>query len=297
MARPRPGLFAEQAGYESTSPPPPEYPGAVHAASALLDRATNSPTERSDLIDAALDQPVVMRWDPIADRVVHNELSEVVPQDRGHQQAARAHLINHMAVPEWRGVQDREKGGPRVERLTNEGLDRAVAEVREHYQKNPDRPFPAKVPNPAAAVAAETDQTEQRRAVAPSDRGSHADLSNLPPPDASTRISRDPQATGQQQSAPQQTGRHRHRGRPAPSRSRPTCRPSRTSCPRRGCAERAAQRSGSCGIGTPAGWGDAISQWAGACSSGHSSAAVSRGWIPRCFEFAGCLGGSHPPNP
>ncbi|MFC5261057.1 hypothetical protein ACFPJ1_02950 [Kribbella qitaiheensis] len=244
-------LFAEQAGYEGIPQPPPEYPGAVHAASALLGRATNSATERSDLIDAALDQPVVMRWDTIADRIVHNELSEVVPQDPAHQQAARAHLINNMAVQEWRGVQDREKGGPLVERLTNDGLDRAVAQVCEHYQDTPEAPFPAKVPNPAAAVAAETDQQgEQQRAITQSDRGSDADLSNLPPPDPSTLVSRDPQPAGQQQPAPEQPAATGIEGvRPAAHAAQPAAQASSRS---RAETARAAQSTQQAGQGAAA---------------------------------------------
>ena len=77
--------FAQLAGYEDTQTPNPEYPGAVHAAGDLLDRASTSDTERTDLLTAAIDQPVMMRWDTIADNIVKNELGDTVPPDAEHQ--------------------------------------------------------------------------------------------------------------------------------------------------------------------------------------------------------------------
>lgn len=173
--------FAQRAGYEDAQKPDPEYAGAVHAAGELLDRASSSDTDRAELLDKALDQPVVMRWDTVADNIVRNELADTVPPDAEHQQAARAHLVNQMAVGEWNGVQNRQNGGPLVADLTNESVDRAVTQLRDHYQTTPNDPYPAKTPNPAAEVA--TPHPEQQRAATQA-----VDLTTLPPPDATTRL-------------------------------------------------------------------------------------------------------------
>lgn len=174
--------FAQRAGYEGVPQPEPEYSGAVHATNELLSRATTSETQRTELLSTALDQPVVMRWDTIADSIVRNELADVVPPDAQHQQAARAHLVGRMAEPMWDGVQHRSDRGQMVADLTNDNLDTAVGQIREHYQQNPGEPFPAKVPNPAAAVTTQIDnQGERQRTVT-------ADLANLPPPAAGTRL-------------------------------------------------------------------------------------------------------------
>jgi hypothetical protein len=67
--------FAQQAGYEGVPQPKPEYKGAVDASAALLERAASSDAERSDLLSTAVDQPVVMRWDVVADSIVRNGTS------------------------------------------------------------------------------------------------------------------------------------------------------------------------------------------------------------------------------
>jgi hypothetical protein len=181
--------FVRRAGYENTQMPNPEYPGAVHAAGELLDRASSSGAERSELLNKALDQPVMMRWDTIADNIVKNELADAVPPDAEHQQAARAHIVNQMAVGEWAVVHDLDGLGPTTAELTNEAVDNGVAQIREHYQNTPDEPFPARTPNPAAEVTAQAaQQPEQQRAITTLDRDQPVDLANLPPPDASTRI-------------------------------------------------------------------------------------------------------------
>ncbi|WP_157979546.1 hypothetical protein [Kribbella monticola] len=179
--------FAQLAGYDDTATPDPEYPGAVHAAGELLDRATTSEAERADLLTAAIDQPVMMRWDTIAGHIVQNELADTVPSDADHQQAARAHLVNQMGVDEWAVVHELDGLGPTTAELTTEAVDNGVAQIRGHYQNTPDEPYPAKTPNPAAEVAAETGQGEQQRAATQGDR-SQADLANFPAPDAATRL-------------------------------------------------------------------------------------------------------------
>ncbi|GAA3133484.1 hypothetical protein JOF29_002344 [Kribbella aluminosa] len=84
-------------------------------------------------------------------------------------------------------VQDRPPAGEMTAKLTTGRVDRAVGELREHYQLSPDEPYPAKVPNPHAAVAAQTAAAqalnhEQERAI------STPDLDALPPPAAETRV-------------------------------------------------------------------------------------------------------------
>jgi hypothetical protein len=86
----------------------------VDASTALLERAASSDSERSALLSTAVDQPVVMRWDVVADSIVRNELADIVPSDADHQQAARAHLTTRMAVPGWDGIQHRPNAGPIV---------------------------------------------------------------------------------------------------------------------------------------------------------------------------------------
>jgi hypothetical protein len=179
--------FAQLAGYEDIQTPDPEYPGAVHAAGELLDRASTSDTERADLLTAAIDQPVMMRWDAIADNIVRNELGDTVPPGAEHQQAARAHLVNQMAVDEWAAVHDLNGLGPTTAQLTNEAIDNGVTQIREHYQNTPDEPYPARTPNPAAEIATQTNQQpEQQRGI--TNPAQPVDLTQLPPPDASTQV-------------------------------------------------------------------------------------------------------------
>ncbi|MEV6271044.1 hypothetical protein AB0L64_28035 [Kribbella sp. NPDC051936] len=189
--------FADQAAYDGVPDPEPEYQGAVQAGNALLDRATTSAQQRDQLLQAVVDQPTVMGWDTVADTIVRNELADVVPPDPEHQQAARAHLVNQMAIPEWDGVQHRPGRGGMVAELTVEGIDRGVGQLREHYQQNPGEPYPARMPNPAAAVSTDLQAGEQQRSVTnetgarleSAGRTEPAELDTLPPPDAGTRVS------------------------------------------------------------------------------------------------------------
>jgi hypothetical protein len=90
-----------------------------------------------------------------------------------------------MATGEWNGVQHRPKAGPMTADLTTAGVNRAVGQLQEHYQRNPNEPYPAKAPNPRAAVSTQLNQTEQQRAVT---RSGTVDLGKLPPPAADTRV-------------------------------------------------------------------------------------------------------------
>src|SRR5687767_13845246 len=74
-----------------------------------------------------------------------------------------------MAVGEWAVAHDRPGSGPLVAAQTNTALNRAVAKIRTHYQQKPGEPFPAKVPNQAASIAAKV-QGEHQRAIARTDR-------------------------------------------------------------------------------------------------------------------------------
>jgi hypothetical protein len=179
--------FVQRAGYDGVPQPEPEYQGAVLASRELLERATSSEEERKQLLDSAMDKPGVMRWDAVADHIVRTELADVVPPDPEHQQAARAHLVNEMATPEWAGVQHRPNAGRLTSDLTQAGVDRAVGQLREHYEQNPGEPYPAKVPNPQAALTAQSETARQQnqereRAI------SSPDLDSLPPPAAETRV-------------------------------------------------------------------------------------------------------------
>ena len=181
--------FVQQAGYTDAEKATPAYAGAVHATGELLDRATSSDAERTELLNKAVDQPVAMRFDTIADSIVRNELADTVPPDPEHQQAARAHLVNQMSVEEWASVHRRDGRGPMTAELTNEAIDNGVAQLREHYQNTPDEPYPAKTPNPAAELATAAHQQEQQRTAPTPTRDP---LTNLPPPDPATRVPNQP---------------------------------------------------------------------------------------------------------
>lgn len=179
--------FAHRSGYDGVGRPEPEYAGAVLASQRLLERATSSQTERTQLLASAMNMPVVMRWDAVADHIVRNELADVVPPDPEHQQAARAHLVNQMATPEWAGVQNRPNAGPLAADLTTAGVDRAVGQLRVHYEQRSGEPYPAKVPNPQAARAAQAepdrqqDSEQERASTSPG-------LGTSPAPAAETRV-------------------------------------------------------------------------------------------------------------
>jgi hypothetical protein len=176
--------FADQAGYEGVPQPSAEYPGAVRATSELLDHVSKNQADRDQLVNTALDSPVMMRWDKMADNVVRNDLP-MVPPDPQHQQAARAHLVNQMAVPGWHGVHDRRDAGPIVAADTKAALDMARGQIEQHYRDNPGSPYPARTPNPAVNQQAAT-SNEQARGITP--RGQQTDLATLPAPDATTRV-------------------------------------------------------------------------------------------------------------
>lgn len=143
-------VFADSAGYGELPDPPAAYPAAYHATNSLLEYPAGADAARR-IADRAIDAPVVMRWDVIADEIVKNKLANVVPRDPQHQQAARAELINAMTQPGW-GQLDTSQAiaGPVVAHDTTHALDNATQQVRDHYAQSPGTPYPTKA---ASAVA------------------------------------------------------------------------------------------------------------------------------------------------
>ncbi len=173
--------FAERAGYGSLPDPKPAYPSAYKATGALLEYAAG-PEGASDLADRAIDAPVTMRWDVIADEIVKNRLSDVVPSDPEHQQAARAELVNAMTTSSWKGLDEsRVDISASVTAETAHALDQATQRIRDHYAQSADTPYPSTTPN--FLIAKEQEATRkldgpQERVVR---RGDDVDLKKLPP--------------------------------------------------------------------------------------------------------------------
>src|SRR6266545_4562890 len=119
--------FTARAGYEDLVLENHQYEGAVEAVDQLISYAADS--EREDqLVTEALQQPVAMQWDPIANEIVRNQLGDVVPQDPRHQAAARAELVNAMSSPPWHGIQHRPReglGGNQGSILPHRGVSRS----------------------------------------------------------------------------------------------------------------------------------------------------------------------------
>lgn len=193
--------FAERTGYEGLAVPEPQYQSAHDATSRVLNYAAENENARSDLVDRALDAPVSMRWNTIADEVVRTRLDGVVPNEPHHQQAARAEITTALADNSWQMLQKAPPGmgdGPARESI--ERVDRAVGRIEQHYQQSPDRPY-GSAPEAEAGQSLEGEQ--QRVAEASSDgpaaderaqgeqgRGEQGpvDLTKLPPPAAAARL-------------------------------------------------------------------------------------------------------------
>src|SRR6266508_322611 len=141
--------FTARAGYEDLVLENHQYEGAVEAVDQLISYAADS--EREDqLVTEALQQPVAMQWDPIANEIVRNQLGDVVPQDPRHQAAARAELVNAMSSPPWHGIQHRPReAGVLVGEDAKSAINAALGRIREHYQQHPDTPYPSTPPNAA----------------------------------------------------------------------------------------------------------------------------------------------------
>ncbi len=166
--------FAELAGYGALESDEHAYPGAHEATTQLLDYSVGRDGDRDTLAQRALDQPVVMRWDAIAGEIVKNKLTDVVPDDPRHQQAARAVLIRAMVHSGWQGLED----GDRVEgqwaayhsRLR---LDAAIQDISQHYAAAPAEPYPAAPPNPAAAAERGVEPSSTAQVIQPNAPDQH----------------------------------------------------------------------------------------------------------------------------
>jgi len=179
-------LYADTAGYGELPEADPQYGPAYYATNALLEYAAG-PEGADALADRAVDAPVVMRWDVIADEIVKNRLGDVVPSDPEHQQAARAELINAMRQPIWHDLHETQLDiGPSAAAETSNALDLASQRIRDHYAAHPESPIPA--PNPNFRVP----QQDREKLDGPQERvvrrGDEVDLGKLPPPRAGSRI-------------------------------------------------------------------------------------------------------------
>lgn len=206
--------FADATGYGALPDPKVEYPAAYNATESLLEYAAGN-DGMDQLAGRALDAPVVMRWDVIADETVQNRLGDVVPSDPQHQQAARAELINAMTQPSWEQLDRSAAGeGPEVARETTEALGQAEERIRAHYAQSPSQPYPAKTPNVLVAKQQQAEQQlrgSQDRIVTPS---ALADVTHLPPPNAADRVERPQEGQGAGRHTARQAGEMRFPQRP-----------------------------------------------------------------------------------
>lgn len=161
-------LFAERAGYHGLVLDGHEYEAAVEASDQLVAYAAEG-ERQNELRRSAINQPVVMRWDAIANEVVNSKLGDVVPQDPRHQQAARAELVNAMVHPGWQNLSSRPAEAGRLAAHDSAArLDAAVGRIRQHYSDTPGQPYPAVAPNRHAAAGL---SGEQARAMNSAGRG------------------------------------------------------------------------------------------------------------------------------
>ncbi|TDD51878.1 hypothetical protein E1263_29735 [Kribbella antibiotica] len=178
--------FAERAGYGHLPEPEPEYPAAHQATEELLEYAAG-PDNVADLASRAMDAPVVMRWDVIADEIVKNRLADVVPADPQHQQAARAELIHAMTHPEWEYLDKAPaEAGDNAAQRTTQALDKATQGIRDHYAHNPESPVPAQNPNFRVPQRAGQALSEVQERIVQHE--TQVDLAQLPAPSADARI-------------------------------------------------------------------------------------------------------------
>ena len=163
------------------------YLGAYEATVQLLDFAAYPSGDRDRLAQRALDQPVVMRWDTIADEIIRNRLSNVVPPDPGHQQAARALLIKAMAHPTWNGLHQRDEiAGRLTAHHTKAALGSAIERLHQRYRADPTHAFPTTPTQPAAEVC--LDQARAAGITQPTNSAAHAAFSGQAPAARAARI-------------------------------------------------------------------------------------------------------------
>jgi hypothetical protein len=145
--------LADRAEYGQLTSSGHAYPGAYEATVQLLDYAAYPGGDRDRLAQRALDQPVVMRWDTIADEILRTRLSSIVPPHPDHQRAVRATLIKAMAHPTWEDLHHRgEIAGCIAAHHTKVALDTAIEGLRQHYDF-PAPPFPTALDQRALEVA------------------------------------------------------------------------------------------------------------------------------------------------
>jgi hypothetical protein len=127
-------LFADPAGYGELLSAGHEYPGAFEATRQLLEYAAPDPQRRSGVAARALDQPVVMRWDAIADEIVRTRMDGVVPLDPWEQQTARAQLVQAMAHPTWREIEHHHRSAGQIAaHESKRALDEAIRNLHTQY--------------------------------------------------------------------------------------------------------------------------------------------------------------------
>jgi len=126
--------FADRAGYGPLESAGHEYPGAFEATMQLLEYAAPDRGRRESLAARALDQPVVMRWDAIADEIVRTRMDGVVPLDPWEQQTARAQLVQAMAHPTWREIEHHHKSAGQIAaHESKRALDEAIRNLHTQY--------------------------------------------------------------------------------------------------------------------------------------------------------------------
>jgi hypothetical protein len=168
------GQFARRAGYGPLDSEHHAYPAAYIASSELLTYAAPAPSDRAALAQRALDQPIVMRWDAVADQIVRSRLDGVVPRDPQHQQAARAALVRAMAHPGWQHLERAHEGdGRETAKHTRERLDAAIHDIGRHYADLPSKPYPASPVNREAVQRHQEPQNQATRSPSPQHPAAH----------------------------------------------------------------------------------------------------------------------------
>ncbi|MEV6414444.1 hypothetical protein [Kribbella sp. NPDC051718] len=142
--------FARRAGYPGLELPTPSYPGAYAATQNLLHQVSGPAKDRLAIIEEASHGPGVMHFDQLADGVVRNRLSDVVPFHQEHRRQVRAALIGAMAHRAWPLLKDSPtETGVTVAEEIRQKLNSKVEEIRRHYRGGGADVLPVSYPNPA----------------------------------------------------------------------------------------------------------------------------------------------------
>ncbi|NEA35206.1 hypothetical protein [Streptomyces sp. SID13031] len=144
-------IFATLAGYPGLKLPAATYPGAHSAMDNLVTQVTGPAKDRDAFISEACQGPGVMHFDQLADGVMRNRLSEVVPFQAEHRREVRAALIATMVHPGWPVLPESSaRVGEQVAEDIRRSLNAKVDEIRQHYFFKPGEVFSGGVPNPEA---------------------------------------------------------------------------------------------------------------------------------------------------